>query len=263
VKTPSALAGLESRLKALVQQRLARGRVELTVAAETTTPIERDVVLDEQLLERVASALGTARRRGLLTGELTASDLLRIPQALEIRPRTLPADASSPVDRLAEIMDSVVAEAIDGLVTMRETEGRIIDADLQERLRTIGAYADTLERESRDGQRLLETRLRERMETLPADVRGDAAAVAREIIRFVARSDVDEEVVRLRGHVEHAGVLVNGPEPCGRKLDFLTQEMHREVNTIGSKVESLQATETVIAAKAELERIREQVQNVE
>jgi uncharacterized protein (TIGR00255 family) len=79
----------------------------------------------------------------------------------------------------------------------------------------------------------------------------------------VSRSDIDEEVVRLRSHVEHWRGLASAPDPCGRQLDFLVQEMNREVNTIGSKVEHVQATETVIAAKAELERIREQVQNVE
>ena len=92
---------------------------------------------------------------------------------------------------------------------------------------------------------------------------GDPAALAQEIVRFVARSDVDEEVVRMRGHLDHWQALVAGPEPCGRKLDFLLQEMNREINTIGSKAEGPRATETVVAAQAELERIREQVQNVE
>jgi uncharacterized protein (TIGR00255 family) len=94
-------------------------------------------------------------------------------------------------------------------------------------------------------------------------VQGDPAAIAQEIVRFVARSDIDEEVVRMRSHLEHWRSLAAGPEPCGRKLDFLVQEMNREINTMGSKVEGARATEIVIAAKAELERVREQTQNVE
>ena len=82
-------------------------------------------------------------------------------------------------------------------------------------------------------------------------------------MRFVARSDVDEEVVRMRGHLEHWRALANGPEPCGRKLDFLVQEMNREINTIGSKADGLRISELIITAKAELEKMREQVQNVE
>jgi uncharacterized protein (TIGR00255 family) len=122
---------------------------------------------------------------------------------------------------------------------------------------------DDLERLARDGQASLDARLRERLDALPADLRTDPAALAQEVVRFVARSDVDEEVVRMRGHLAHWRSLATSDEPCGRKLDFLVQEMNREINTIGSKVEGPRATETVIAAKAELERIREQVQNVE
>ena len=122
---------------------------------------------------------------------------------------------------------------------------------------------DELERLARDGQAQLEARLRERLAELPPDLAGDPAMVAQEVVRFVARSDVDEEIVRLRGHVEHWRALADGPEPCGRKLDFLVQEMNREINTIGSKVEGRARPKLVIAAKAELERIREQVQNVE
>ena len=91
----------------------------------------------------------------------------------------------------------------------------------------------------------------------------DETLVAQEIVRFANRSDITEETVRFRAHLEHWRALSDAPEPCGRKLDFLLQEMNREINTIGSKVEGARATEVVIAAKAELERVREQVQNVE
>jgi uncharacterized protein (TIGR00255 family) len=128
---------------------------------------------------------------------------------------------------------------------------------------TLATFVDEAEAIARAGQAALETKLRERLATLPMDLTGDANALAQEIVRFVARSDVDEEIVRLRGHLEHWRGLAGGPEPCGRKLDFLVQEMNREINTIGSKIEGPSATERVIAAKAELERVREQVQNVE
>jgi uncharacterized protein (TIGR00255 family) len=146
---------------------------------------------------------------------------------------------------------------------MRQTEGRLVEADLTERLLTIQRFVAALGVAAGEGQRQLEARLRERLDALPSDLRGDPNAVARELVRFVSRSDIDEELVRLRSHIEHWRGLAAAPEPCGRQLDFLVQEMNREINTIGSKVENVQATDTVIAAKAELERIREQVQNVE
>jgi uncharacterized protein (TIGR00255 family) len=98
---------------------------------------------------------------------------------------------------------------------------------------------------------------------MPSDLQLDPAAVSQEVVRFVARSDIHEEIARMRGHVEHWRALADGPEPCGRKLDFLVQEMNREINTIGSKAEGLSVTELVVAAKAELERVKEQVQNAE
>ncbi len=96
-----------------------------------------------------------------------------------------------------------------------------------------------------------------------AHVPADPVAVAQEIVRVAQRSDITEEVTRFRGHLAHWEALTGGPEPCGRKLDFLLQEMNREINTIGSKADGLQVSELIIQAKAELERMREQVQNVE
>jgi uncharacterized protein (TIGR00255 family) len=262
VKAPSMLGALEGRLRSQAQQRLARGRVELTIGLEFTVPPAREVMLDESLLARVAEAMEVARAKGLVTGGLTASDALRIPQILDIRSRS---EASTPVlsEEANALVERAVGEAMDALVIMRETEGRFLAADLDARLKTLSAFVADLERLAQDGQAQLEARLRERLADLPPDLAGDPAAIAQEVVRFVARSDVDEEIVRLRGHVEHWRALSDGLEPCGRKLDFLVQEMNREINTIGSKAEGLRATEVVIAAKAELERIREQVQNVE
>ncbi|HEX5070493.1 MAG TPA: YicC/YloC family endoribonuclease [Vicinamibacterales bacterium] len=260
IKAPQALAPIESRIKGLLQRKLTRGRVELALNVEQTSLPAREVVLDERLLDQVSSAVDAARERGVITGGLTASDMLRIPQVMEIRARQDPAGVS---ERLGALVESVLEDALDALVVMRATEGRFLEADLRTRMATIAAFVGELERLAREGQAALGDRLRERLALLPADLAGDPTAVAQEIVRFVSRSDVDEEIARMRGHLEHWESLSTGPEPCGRKLDFLLQEMNREINTIGSKVDGLRATETVIAAKAELERLREQVQNVE
>jgi len=263
IKAPSSLGAIDGRVRNLVQQRLARGRVEIAVFADVTRHIERDVIVDDGLIERVVAALESAKERGIIAGSLTASDVLRIPHAVEIQDRPDAGGASTTSEALTTLVEAVVGEAIDALVVMRETEGRFIGHDLETRLATLQTFVDRLETESREGQRHLEARLRERLDTLPPDLVGDTSAITREVVRFVARSDIDEEIVRMRSHVDHWKALVASSEPCGRKLDFLVQEMNREINTIGSKVESAKATELVIAAKAELERVREQVQNVE
>ncbi len=259
VKSPSALAGLDARIKALVQQRLARGRVEIAISCDTTAEPQRQVVLNETLVRQVRDVLEGARATGLVSGDLTTGDLLRIPHALEIR-LAPPPDVS---EASAAVVEAAVVAGLDSLVDMRTTEGGYLASDLNGRLATLSAFVDNVEREAAAGQAALEARLRERLAALPSDVQTDAVAVSQEVVRWVARSDIHEEVARMRGHVEHWRSLADGPEPCGRKLDFLVQEMNREINTIGSKAEGLTVTELVVSAKAELERIREQVQNVE
>lgn len=263
LKVPSALAAVESGIRARAQQRLVRGRVEIAVVCEPIGSDDRDVVLNEPLLIKLNAALASAEAAGLVAGKLSASDVMRVPQLLEIRPRGVePPEPGAPHPALG-IADETVDAALAALVEMRETEGRHLAADLAARVQSLAGMVAALESMARAGQASLETRLRDRLAALPIDLQPDPAALSQEVIRYVARSDVDEEIVRLRGHVDHWNALADAPEACGRKLDFLVQEMNREINTIGSKIEGPRVSEVVIAAKAELERIREQVQNVE
>jgi len=264
IKAPSSLAGLDGRIKSLLQQRLTRGRVEVALSCDDTAEPQRVVTLNEALVVQVNAVVDAARDKGLVTGTLTASDLLRIPHALDIRfapAADVPDTAAAAVQ--AAVIEAVLVEAIDALVVMRETEGQFLAADLDKRLETLGVFVDTVEAGAAAGQAAMDARLRERLAAMPSDFQLDPVAVSQEVVRYVARSDVHEEISRMRGHVEHWRGLANGPEPCGRKLDFLVQEMNREINTIGSKAEGLAVTELVVSAKAELERVKEQVQNVE
>ena len=128
---------------------------------------------------------------------------------------------------------------------------------------TVGQIVDHITVAADEGRAAFETRVTARLQEITRDVQLDAAAVAQEIVRLAVRSDISEEIVRLRGHLAHWAVLVDAPDPCGRKLDFLLQEMNREVNTIGSKAEGVNVPELIVSAKAELEKLREQAQNVE
>jgi uncharacterized protein (TIGR00255 family) len=262
IKAPQALAGMESRIRALIGQRVARGRIEVSVTLDLVETPEREVVLDEALLERITRTMEAARAKGLVSGTISASDVVRLPQVLEIRTRAGSTPSPLP-ESLGELVEGAVTEAIDALVVMRETEGRFLAHDLETRLSGLAVAVADVEREARAGQAAFEARLRDRLASLPSDVASDPSLLAQEVVRFVARSDIDEEIVRLRGHFEHWHTLAVGPEPCGRKLDFLVQEMNREINTVGSKAEGSRVPEIVIGAKAELERVREQVQNVE
>jgi uncharacterized protein (TIGR00255 family) len=146
---------------------------------------------------------------------------------------------------------------------MRAVEGTHLRADLDQRRRGVAELVERVALAADEGRAAVEQRLAARVRELRADAHADETVIAQEIVKFAARSDISEEVARFRGHLAHWEALAEGPEPCGRKLDFLLQEMNREVNTMGSKADGLQVSEVIIAAKAELEKMREQVQNAE
>lgn len=261
IKAPGALAAIEGRLRSAVQQKLTRGRVELSIAMDLAMTPTYAVTFNDAIVRQIAKVVEDARHHGLITGGLTAADLLRIPQALEVKAETS-GPTAIPDDALA-LVEHTVSDAIDALTIMRATEGGFLQTDLDLRLRTLSTLVEEIEREARAAQQGLEARLRARLAELPADLAADPVTATQEIVRFIARSDIDEEMTRLRGHFAHWLALVDSAEPCGRKLDFLVQEMNREINTIGSKAEGTRVPELVVTAKAELERVKEQVQNVE
>ena len=261
LRLPPTIADIEARLRALVQKHLARGRVEISISLQMRQNGAPQIELNEEFAKALSGAMEQARGRGLVAGQLTPGDLLRLPQALTIREKLLETGGVSSL--LGTAVDDAVESALGQLEEMRVREGRHLRADLDTRkgllsglIARIAAAADT-------GRQELEARLLDRAREVAAALPIDQAALSQEVVRVAQRSDISEEVSRFRAHVSHWVTLADSPEPCGRKLDFLLQEMNREVNTIGSKADGLQVSEIVIDAKAELERMREQVQNVE
>jgi len=261
-RVPPALADMESRLRAIVQERIGRGRVELTVNLQLRRQPAVTVEMNEPLLDALAAALEQARAKGVVTGALQPGDLLRLPQALAIREKAGTDGAGLP-DEVRRAVETAVVGAVEELDAMRAREGAFLHDDLENRRALLAGLVERVAEAADRGRKALETRLADRVRDLGADSLTEPAAIAQEIVRFVARSDLTEEIVRFRSHLAHWRVLAGAPEPCGRKLDFLIQEMNREANTIGSKAEGEEAPPIVVAIKAELEKMREQVQNVE
>ena len=264
LRVPPSLATIEPRLRAVVQQHVARGRVEVGVAVQQRRTPAVDVELNEPLLQALGAALERAREQGYIQGVMTPGDLLRFPQVLAIRDRS--EDPAANVEQLARIgarVEEAVAAALDDLDQMRTREGAFLRTELDSRRQQLGELFARVANFADQALDALRNRLAERVRELRADALADEAQIAQEIARFVGRSDITEEVVRFRGHLDHWQALSDGPEPCGRKLDFLLQEMNREVNTTGSKAEGPAVSELIVTLKAELEKMREQVQNVE
>ena len=260
VRVSKLLAEQETALRGLVQRRVARGRVELAVTTRVITPPAVEIALNEPLVEALSAAVEQAHARGLAIGGLTSSDLLRFPDAVIVRVgETDEASRTAIQGAVADAVDSALCE----LDEMRIREGGHLRADLDTRCATVADLVERLAVAAQTGEAGLVARLTKRVEELRAQSQVDEALVAQEVVRFAARSDVTEELTRLRGHLAHWSMLAASPDPCGRKLDFLLQEMNREVNTLGAKIEGTGVSELIVAAKAELEKLREQAQNVE
>ncbi len=262
LRLPQSLSTAESRVRGLLQKRLSRGRVELAVSVHVRSTAGPSVELNAEFVMALSAALDEAREQGLVAGPLTPGDLLRLPQAVTIRERATAADPTRDAALVASV-EAAVEQALAELDAMRVREGEHLRVDLEGRRQSLATLIDGLEGAAHAGRAELEARLRDRVREIGLHLPVDEAMIAQEIVRTAARSDISEEVTRFRAHLAHWKTMVDGDEPCGRKLDFLLQEMNREVNTFGAKADGLGVSVLLINAKAELEKMREQVQNVE
>ena len=262
LRIPPSLGAFEASLRTLLQKRLGRGRVDVTISLQLRHPVTPTVELNEEFAGALSAAIEQARDRGLVSGVLTPGDLLRLPQAVTVRDRPVEADPA-PEAQLGAGVEAALERALADLDAMRTREGDHLRMDLDGRKATLGLLIERLAGAAAEGRAELERRLHERVGEISRELPADQGLIAQEIVRAAAKSDISEEVARFRAHLAHWDALVATPGPCGRKLDFLLQELNREVNTIGSKADGLGVPELIIEAKAELEKMREQVQNVE
>jgi len=262
LRVPHAFGDVEPRLRTLLQKRLSRGRIEVGISVQVRDLSVPTVELNMDVAHALSAAIEQARSQGLVSGTLSPGDLLRLPQAIAVRERSIETDPALEA-RIAVSIEAAVEQALADLDGMRVREGTHLATDLDARRQTLVDLIEHLRLAADHGRNALETRLRERIDELRLELPADSAMIAQEIVRAAARSDISEEVTRFRAHLAHWRALTDTAEPCGRKLDFLLQEMNREINTIGSKADGIHVSELIINAKAELERMREQVQNVE
>jgi uncharacterized protein (TIGR00255 family) len=256
VRLPRELASLEQEAVRVVKDRLARGGVDVSVRR---TALGGSVApqVDVALAESYARAFAEVQARLGLPGAVTLGDVLSAEGVIRL------AERAVDVEGARAALATALGVALDALVAMRAREGEALARDLESRLGVVEA---SVARVAELSPRVVEQqrrRLAERIAELTGGVALDPARLVQEIALFADRTDVAEEITRLRSHVAQARVLLAGSDPAGRKLDFLVQEMHREVNTIGSKSQSAELASLVVGLKAEIERMREQVQNVE
>lgn len=257
IRMPHGLLALEDSVRKAVQRHLQRGRVEITVTVEDSNQQSRTVTVDRGLLAQARQALEEARQvLGAAEGP-KLSDLALIPELFRMEEWEADLDACRPA------VDEAVGEALTDVVRMRRAEGQVLAEDIRSRVGRLEQLLEALVERTPDVVRELQARLRRRVADLIGDAGVDEGRIEMEVAMLADRSDVSEETARIASHIGQLRALLEEGGPVGRTMDFLLQELNREWNTIGSKANDALIAQMVVDARAELEKIREQVQNIE
>ncbi|MGO9831786.1 MAG: YicC/YloC family endoribonuclease [Myxococcaceae bacterium] len=257
VRLPRELQALEPELQRQVKAVCTRGAVELSLRRATLTVSGNVPSVDVGMARAWRAALAEVAAATGLEDTATASQVAAQPGVVRMEEPSVDVPAAT---RAAE---TAVAEALGGLLAMRQREGVALAADLTGRLERVAQLVHQLQSHAPRAVEEYRDRLAARLADLAAGAGVEPSRLAQELALFAERTDIIEELTRLESHLGQFRGLLASDEPAGRKLDFLLQEMNREVNTAGSKIQSAEASTRVVELKAELERIREQVQNVE
>jgi len=259
-RLPAELAGWEARVRRMVLSRIRRGRVELSVRFERGDSGPAGSGLNHELVDAVLAGAEHLRDRHGVSGELELSQLVTISGLFRAEAPVFEGDA----DQL-EALDRALGLGLDALDADRTREGQVLAEELLPRLRTMQELTKEMSSGAAEMPATLRDRLISRLESLGGEAHLDPSRIAQEAAILADRCDVTEELVRLQGHLEQASTLVSAPdgEPVGKRLDFLLQEIHRETNTVNSKSSDLELTRIALSMKAEAEKVREQVQNLE
>ena len=256
LRMPRTLYFLEDTARAAIAGRLTRGHVDLNVSYLNLRRDARDVFCDEALADQYAEALRKLNSQLGLDENEGFGQIASYPDVLRV------TEAPEDEEALKDLLLSALDEALDRLIAMRKSEGERMQSALETILDEIEQKSCVIDERYPETVREYERRLNERVGELVAGG-VDPARLAQEVALMADKAAVDEETVRLRSHVRHARQLCKDTQPVGRSLDFLVQEMNREVNTISSKSQDLPITEACLTCKSAIEKLREQLQNIE
>ncbi len=257
VRLPRLLSFAEDSVKQAVKQSVSRGKVDVFISVHSEGGEEITVSLNETVLQGYLAAMNQMVERFGVSDDISASALSRLPEIFTIeKPEVDEA-------QLQQDLLSVVAKALESYDAMRRAEGQALDRDLRSRGETILGYVGQIEEGNAQTVSDYRARLEAKMKEVLANTAIEENRILAETAIFADKVAVDEETVRLRSHLEQMNTMLTGGGAVGRKLDFLLQEMNREANTIGSKCTDVRLARIVVEIKAELEKIREQTQNIE
>lgn len=256
-RLPRAYQFAEDALKALCQQSITRGKIELSVFVEDNTDKGTTIEINHQYAGAYINALKELAREYKIKDDLKLSAIADNPELLTVRKTAL--DDETVINAFC----AVTKNALESYNAMREVEGEKLKADVLSRVDTILSKVEFIESRSPETVKAYRERIEEKMRELLGSAAVDEQRIITETAIFADKVAVDEETVRLRSHMSQLKNLLNSDSATGKKIDFLIQEMNREANTIGSKSQNVEIAHTVVDVKAEIEKIREQIQNIE
>lgn len=256
-RLPRAYQFLDEKLKSFCQQRVSRGKVEVSVMIEDRSENAIELEVNEQYADAYIKALRAIGERYALADDITVSSLIGNNEIFTARRHEMDDEV------LTAAVMQVADEAVASFVAMRATEGERLVKDVTERTQTILKCVEFIELRSPETVREYRERIEQKIRDLIGDVQVDEQRLLTETAIFADKIAVAEETVRLRSHINSLVGMLEGGGAIGRKLDFTVQEMNREANTIGSKAQDIEINRTVVNIKSEIEKIREQIQNIE
>ena len=257
VKTPRNYSYLEEIIKKCLSGYISRGKVDVFISVENIEGSDGEVLLNTPLAKSYYSALEALKETLSLDDEIKIEHLTRFSDIFTV------VKSEEDTDEITSIVVKATEEAAKAFVAMRETEGARLSESMLAELDVISSYVDEIEKASPRVISDYTSRMRERMSEILGSVPVNEGILLNEVAVFADKVNVNEEIVRLKSHIKQMRSLLHSDEPVGKKLDFLIQEMNREVNTTGSKSNDIDIVKRVIDLKASIEKIREQVQNIE
>lgn len=256
-RVPRAYGYLEEKLKSFVQNKVSRGKVDVGVTIFNIEGKDAQIEVNQSIAVGYIDALRKANETISLTDDLALSQLIRLPDIFNVVKTTEDEEV------IWNIVKTVAEEAVNNFVSMRETEGQKMKDDIKSRLSYISELVAKVEKRSPMVTDAYRERLYNKISEILNDKKIDEQRILTEAAIFSEKTAVDEETVRLKSHIQQFTELLDTKEAVGRKLDFLIQEFNRESNTIGSKAQDVEITRIVVELKSEIEKIREQIQNIE
>lgn len=258
IKMPRSFTFLEDKIRQVIKDYIKRGRVEIYISYKNIGDSDINITPDVSLAEQYLQAFGEIHEKFGITNDVTVSTIARFPDVLQIEKKEEDQEV------IWSLLQEGIEAALNNLLEMRKTEGNKLKEDLIERLNTLILLVKKIEERSPEIVLGYKERLTKRVkELLEDELSLDEGRIALEVALFADRSNITEEIVRFHSHIHQFTKSMEENEAVGRKLDFIIQEMNREINTIGSKANDLTISNTVVEIKSELEKIREQVQNIE